>query len=241
MIDLDHISHSSLSMYESCPYSWKCKYVDKITEDENIYSVFGKIIHETLEEWGKTKINGSSMNYDDMIEHTNNLILNSNLSGDDKVKMYQDAPFLIHNFLFRNMEQIPICVEQEFLISINDDIPPIKGVIDRIDGIKDEPSTWVVKDYKTGKQMSKDKFMYSKQLPIYSLAIFNDIGVLPNQSEYHYIKELKKDGYKIMSRNIVESDIKEVIYWVKNIYASIQKQNFPKISRNKYFCEHFCI
>ena len=50
-------SHSKLSCYETCPYQYKLKYVDKIKVDipTTIEAFMGDIVHQTLEKLYQNK------------------------------------------------------------------------------------------------------------------------------------------------------------------------------------------
>lgn len=66
----------------------------------------------------------------------------------------------------------------------------IQGFIDRIDikGTLDEPTAFRTVDYKTSKKVyDKSKLATSLQFGIYALAILNEFGELPEESEYRFI------------------------------------------------------
>ena len=47
-----HISYSSISTYTKCPKLWELQYLRKsIPFTQNIYTVFGTAMHETIQEW----------------------------------------------------------------------------------------------------------------------------------------------------------------------------------------------
>lgn len=53
------VSYSQYSMWANCPYQWKLAYVDKLKPSESsIHLVFGKAIHETIQEWLDILYNG---------------------------------------------------------------------------------------------------------------------------------------------------------------------------------------
>jgi len=47
------ISYSQISLYNSCPYQWKVKYIDGLKDPPNIHTVFGSAIHEAIQEYLK--------------------------------------------------------------------------------------------------------------------------------------------------------------------------------------------
>lgn len=50
MMELEHLSYSSLSAYQTCGRYWKFKYLDKISSDSTPSLVFGSAIHNTVED-----------------------------------------------------------------------------------------------------------------------------------------------------------------------------------------------
>lgn len=46
------ISYSQFSLFASCPFAWKCKYVDKIKDDSySIHLLFGSAMHTVIQEY----------------------------------------------------------------------------------------------------------------------------------------------------------------------------------------------
>lgn len=44
------ISYSQISLFHTCPWAWKLRYVDKVSEDSgNIYTLFGSAIHTVIQ------------------------------------------------------------------------------------------------------------------------------------------------------------------------------------------------
>lgn len=54
MIDIDHLSYSSISTYQMCPRSWRYHYLDKIQMPTSPALIFGSAFHNTVEEHVKT-------------------------------------------------------------------------------------------------------------------------------------------------------------------------------------------
>jgi hypothetical protein len=53
------VSYSSFSVWATCPYQWKLRYVDGIREGGSIHTVFGTAIHEAIQEWLQLRFNVS--------------------------------------------------------------------------------------------------------------------------------------------------------------------------------------
>ena len=49
---LTHISYSSLSTFNKCPKLWELQYLkNSVPFTQNIYTVFGTAMHETVQKW----------------------------------------------------------------------------------------------------------------------------------------------------------------------------------------------
>lgn len=49
MIELDHLSYSSISMYQLCTRSWRFRYVEKAVGPVSAAALFGTAMHQTIE------------------------------------------------------------------------------------------------------------------------------------------------------------------------------------------------
>jgi len=54
MVDIDHLSYSSISTYQMCPRSWRFHYLDKVPAPASGAIVFGNAVHGAIEEHIKT-------------------------------------------------------------------------------------------------------------------------------------------------------------------------------------------
>ncbi len=84
-----HISYSQLSNYMTCPHSWYLSYVKKLAPYQpSIYTVFGKAIHSTIQEW-------LSILYSSTIKEANEVnlgeLLITNLKKAYKSEKFQNA------------------------------------------------------------------------------------------------------------------------------------------------------
>lgn len=62
-----HISYSQLSSYMSCPLQWYLTYVKKLAVYQpSIYTVFGKAIHTTLQDWLKLLYEGTVREFEEI-------------------------------------------------------------------------------------------------------------------------------------------------------------------------------
>lgn len=79
-----HISYSSLSTYTKCPKLWEMQYLrNEIPFTQNIYTVFGTAVHETLQEW-------LTVLYHDSVKKANEMDLDK-LLYNNMVKAYKQG------------------------------------------------------------------------------------------------------------------------------------------------------
>lgn len=60
-VDLDHVSHSQIETWQSCPYSWKLSYVDGIRGPANANLVIGNVYHKFQEELHKFRAESGTL------------------------------------------------------------------------------------------------------------------------------------------------------------------------------------
>jgi len=77
-----HISYSSISTYNKCPKLWELQYLRKaIPFTQNIYTIFGTAMHETIQTW-------LEMMYHDKVKNANELDIDQ-LLYDNMIKAYR--------------------------------------------------------------------------------------------------------------------------------------------------------
>ena len=81
---LTHISYSSLSTFNKCPKLWELQYLkNSVPFTQNIYTVFGTAMHETVQKWLEVM-------YHDKVKTANDLNVDQ-LLYDNMVKSYKQA------------------------------------------------------------------------------------------------------------------------------------------------------
>jgi hypothetical protein len=56
--EIDHISHSQLSMWEKCPRAWEYRYIQKIGTPKSYNLFFGDVYHHGLEHFYIRRMQG---------------------------------------------------------------------------------------------------------------------------------------------------------------------------------------
>ncbi len=208
--NLPVFSYSKMEVFKNCPLQYRYKYIEKkYSQDSSIALELGSLCHYVLEQKGKMITSGKTVDYNKL----NDILMNGVTEIDEKTKekllgvnqlkkkyfevwyeadnasgaSYDEKIKLFDKVLHEEMEDTewhPTYFEKPFEFVWNNKVV-LKGFIDRIDVRNGEYRTV---DYKTSKKVyEQSKLATSLQFGIYALAIFNEFGVLPVESEYRFI------------------------------------------------------
>lgn len=183
-------SHSKLSMFEQCPFKYKCRYIDHLEPDfaQSIEAHLGVCVHETLE-WLYLLVNKEKQQtptIDSVVEHYSHLWADKfrdEFKVNSQTKTVQDyfnsgVQFLV-DYYMKHQPFVDGTLETELEVQIdldNDGRYLLKGYIDRLVFNK-ETGEYEIHDYKTGSlPRDKNKFETDRQLALYSIAIKEIFG-----------------------------------------------------------------
>lgn len=259
--NLPVFSYSKMEVFKNCPLQYKYKYIEKkYSQDTSIALELGSLCHYVLEQKGKMIVSGETVDY----EKLNDILMNGVTETDEKTKeellgvnqlkrkyfevwheadnasgaSYDEKIKLFDKVLHDEMEETdwkPTYFEKPFEF-VWDNKVILKGFIDRID-TKDGQYRTV--DYKTSKKVyEQSKLATSLQFGVYALAILNEFGVLPIESEYRFI--LIDDKQYALTKGWENRLIKAMDKVFGDIEASEKKSVFvPKPSPLCHWC-NFC-
>ena len=259
--NLPVFSYSKMEVFKNCPLQYRYKYIEKkYTQDTSIALELGSLCHYVLEQKGKMIVSGETVDY----EKLNDILMNGVTETDEKTKeellginqlkrkyfevwheadnasgaSYDEKIKLFAKVLHNEMEETdwkPTYFEKPFEF-VWDNKVILKGFIDRID-TKDGQYRTV--DYKTSKKVyEQSKLATSLQFGVYALAILNEFGVLPIESEYRFI--LIDDKQYALTKGWENRLIKAMDKVFGDIEASEKKSVFvPKPSPLCHWC-NFC-
>ena len=185
MLDIDHLSYSSISKYLACPASWKYKYIDNLPTKSSPALVFGSAFHNTVEAYICDRDN-IELQAQWMKEWNIQVERNEDCDWglDTPEKFYNDGLRMLANSDVLKLinELMPKNVERKVTLHLPGVDVPIIGFIDIIteDGIPG--------DFKTsGKSWSNSRAVNELQ-PLFYLAALNQAGVrVPDWRFRHYI------------------------------------------------------
>ena len=259
--NLPVFSYSKMEVFKNCPLQYRYKYIEKkYSQDTSIALELGSLCHYVLEQKGKMIVSGETVDY----EKLNDILMNGVTETDEKTKeellgvnqlkrkyfevwheadnasgaSYDEKIKLFDKVLHNEMEETdwkPTYFEKPFEF-VWDNKVILKGFIDRID-TKDGQYRTV--DYKTSKKVyEQSKLATSLQFGVYALAILNEFGVLPIESEYRFI--LIDDKQYALTKGWESRLINAMDKVFGDIEASEKKDVFvPKPSPLCHWC-NFC-
>lgn len=190
---LPYYSYSQLSSFLDCPQTWYQTYVLK-NRSGNKFTALGGVLHSVFEFQGKDLIKGVSHPDGHYMKMYNELFFDAEKvpkkyfdSKEDYIAMYKQGVIAIENYLNEYRDSKPLKVEPKFKQVLIENTPPALGFIDRIDGDIDDPASWVITDYKSGKNPKSKSFLNTDfQLAIYAQAIYKEYGHFPAFLRYYH-------------------------------------------------------
>ena len=231
-------SASSLSLYESCPLSFKYRKIDRINLKQTTpAALLGMFVHKVLEIIYSKK-------YFDINSIRN--IINQIWEDRDFDNIYQsieykkEAEDIISNYMSNNpiSSKTKFFIEEEISININTN--KYIGKIDRIDISENEDIK--ILDYKTSKKKKTTKAVQKDlQLAYYSYLIMNSnekkfYSKLPISSSLEFVRHFDDPTISVQFTNSDMFDIKERI---ENITKSVLSNKFqPEKNSLCYSCEY---
>ena len=181
-------SHSRLNTFETCPQTFKYRYLDKIRTpfEKTVETHLGKVVHETLE-WLYTEVGfGKIPELDDALIYYRNQwtskwedtikIVRKNLTKEDYFN--KGLQFLVSYYMkHKPFNDNTIDIEKKVMIDMDEEGKyRLQGFIDRL-VYNLEEERYEVHDYKTANSLPlPGKVEKDKQLALYSIGIKNQFG-----------------------------------------------------------------
>lgn len=250
---LPYISYTQINTYLKCPYEFWLTYCSgDYTPINNKYTELGSLLHEIFEVQGKRLMENSYMDLKEAVRMFNNRFFKIDKSyfdsKDDWLKMYRRGAEAIKNYFDVYSSTSPLFVERQFLGEIAENLPPAKSFIDRIDGDPDDPSTWIITDYKTGASAkSKDYLKTDIQLGFYASQIFAEFGVYPKALQFFHpvpnkfqtAVHIGNGVYRFTNQRppVVEFSVSDTIMTIREVVRKIiEEQDFHRVP-DPYACK----
>ena len=239
--NLLRLSASSIGDYETCPYKYRLKHIDRVPERKTRVTMeFGIIIHNVLDEFHGSE----DQSLDNLLQ-----LLEKHWRTDAFEYLLREEEFKIqarelltayHQYIQDHPPQV-VARERKFSFTIDELQVMISGKIDRID---QEGNRLAVVDYKTSK--NKEKAKGSLQLALYTEALKRDavegVSGKPGSTILHF---LRHPDDPLESHVFDTADLDKQMEKVTAVSAGIRKYEFPTkpgdfICRNCDYREFLC-
>lgn len=223
------LSYTQISLYQSCPLSYKLQYIDGLRRKEKWYFSFGSTIHSCAEHFFRVKV-PPPPTLEELLRFYEKTWLSEGYPSAEEEARYKaygrqllTSFWMIHSADFR----MPIAVERQFNIDIGG--VKVRGYIDRIDKL-DSGGLYIV-DYKTSQGLfTKADLETDLQLTLYQMAVEQTWQLPVEKLALYHMRSNTVCACKRRSKVQLEEAKSLVVEVAENIAAG----NFP--ATENQFC-----
>ncbi|MFN0117686.1 MAG: RecB family exonuclease [Elusimicrobiota bacterium] len=168
------LSHSSMSMYKTCPQRWKFRYIDKTPEKPKSFFSFGKSVHGGLE-FLFEKTSALIPPIEAVLEYYKNTWIREGYETASQERwFFQEGERILRGFYIKHKDDLKKVLQVELNFTVDIEGVPVTGFIDRIDELPNKKLS--ILDYKTGKAFDKSRVRIDPQLTLYQMAVTQVLG-----------------------------------------------------------------
>jgi hypothetical protein len=247
IIEQIRFSYSSLTTYETCPYSFKLTYLDKCDRIDNFYGQYGNLIHDTMFQYFADNLDTFELSRY-FIEKYDSVMLSPPPSYPAGMEeKYKEAGLeFFDNFNF-NKEDFTVIINEEKLEFEFDEGVMFVAKPDLV-LLKKSTGNFILVDYKTSAPFRIDKRNgnekvdekklegYYKQMYIYTYALRN--------YKFTPIDEIvlwfTRPNRKVAIRWNEDSEEKAIAWLHKEVKKIRKDSKFLYNNSNAYFCNQLC-
>lgn len=246
IVDNICFSYSSVSTFETCPYSFKLAYIDIVPRENNFFAEYGTLIHKCIEKYFTKEIDLFELpryyneKYDEIVKSF------APPSSVDLGARYRDqGQFFFENFSLTRDDYEVLQTEDKIDFELHG-----LSVTARPDLVLQEKKTRknILFDYKTsapfktdkrnGKETTDNKKLdgYYKQMYLYAYALKNYRNIKIDK-----ITLLFTRPERLVTVKWNLKDEKMALNWFLETVQKIKKsEEFPFDNSSPYFCSHIC-
>ena len=246
IIDSITWSHSSLALYNQCPYAWFLKYIYRKPAVQNISAEFGKLIHSAIEEYftNKTDLSVLSASF---IKDFSSFCVRSDVRPEDTIHYIRIGTNYIKNLkssdLSRYIDDKSICgIEKKEYFFVNG--YRFVGIIDMLLNDSDKKiildhKSYSLQNVTSGKAVGKyiDLHKYLIQQYLYAECVKQNFGEYPSQIAFNCFK---KEDNQIVEVDFNYIDLAISKEWATSTIERIKDEDNWEHRRDYWFCRHIC-
>jgi putative RecB family exonuclease len=226
------LSYSQISLYQSCPLSYKLQYIDGLEPKDRGYFSFGTTIHSCAEYFFKVKV-PPPPTLEQLLDYYERKWLPQGYeSAEEEAEYKAYGRELLTRFceIHRPDFRMPIAVEHKFTIDI--DNVKLTGIIDRVDKL--DSGGLAIIDYKTNVELFTQEYLEDNlQLTLYQLAVEKS-WFLPVErlTLYHF-----RSNTPISCPPRERERLEEARRLVLEVAEGIRAENFPARESSRCPCD----
>lgn len=226
MEEIQHLSYSSVSLYQSCPAAWKFRYIDKVPTKTSVNLVFGSAWHGAIEMLLTNRSADPHSVWNEHWETQLNKNKDIDWGMDDPETYFNDGIRMLDaqetKDLIKNLEVQEV---EKFVKLKVPGVPiPVIGYIDVItkDGIPG--------DFKTSSKSWSQERATGELQPLFYLAALNQEKIpTPGWRFTHYIfVKTKTPKVQVVSHGHNVNEMMFLFGMIKNVWQAITSKAFPE-------------
>lgn len=228
-MDVKRLSHSQISLYQSCPLHYRLEYIDNLPTKDKSYFSFGTVLHQCAEYFFGVPVPPPPQ-LDQLLKFYEGCWISDGYESQEQEANYKSygkailAEFWkIHSADFR----LPLAVERSFTVDIGH--VKLSGKIDRIDKL--ESGRLSIVDYKSGKVLfTKDYLEQDLQLTLYQVAAERLWDIPVEKLTLYHLGSNTPCSCSGRTREQLE----DAIALVHSVAEAIAREEFP--ARENQYC-----
>ena len=236
-------SHSRLTSFMSCPYSWFLRYILGEDTSSNFYSEHGTFVHELLAKFYKGEASRDMIVIEYLTGFSHNVVstVNAKTFDSTKAKYIDSVSNYLETFEPFKFNKI-IAIEKEYKFKIDEydfigyvDLAGYDEAGDLL--IIDNKSANLKPRSKKGKQTLTDDELdeYLRQLYLYSIPVFNETGEYPKWLIFNCFK-----SGVVIKEPFIMADFEKAKRWAKNIIEFIKAERNWNATGDFIYCKDLC-
>lgn len=246
IVDAIRFSYSSVTTFETCPYSFKLSYIDSLPRENNFYAEYGTLFHTCFEKFFKGEMEAFELSQYFADNYSRVIVSHEPYSPVGIGQKYKEqGQFFFDNFSFPKENYDVLIVEDKIDLDIEGErfvAKPDLVLRDKATGLNylidyKTSTPWRI-DKRSGKEIADTKKLegYKKQMYLYCHALRTKRNMPIKQVALWFPRARREYAFDWEQ---VEED--KVLFWANNMIRTIKSENiFAYNNKNTYFCENLC-